>query len=206
MKPLITAIALCALTTPVLAHDYSSDDFWRQQRREARNWADNALHEGGRIKGTQRYRVYRPGEVHHYRPEEWRLRAPARDYERGQVYGYSAPLNSLPEASGEACKAPIEMTGPERGNEDDAFRDAVHMWQAKTSWLIGERYLNFDNAVLLMRRCGRTSTNESFGAKWAERIAKRAQGALGTKEDGVRHRCQIVARPCIAPVSADDGK
>lgn len=95
------------------------------------------------------------------------------------------------------CMPAIESLSVEANTEEGAWKDAQRNWENKVRWRYGERFLSILNAQAIMKRCSRSSGNQSV----AGRIAENVGNAFGA--DGFKHRCEIIAQPCMAPIEID---
>lgn len=153
-------------------------------RAEDHFWADRAFREDHtRVRNTPRYRPAHP----HRRI----VREPAR------VYGYvHTPEPKIrvqrDELSDVTCFPMLEGLSGEHHSEDAAYTDAVRDWRARTRFKYGERFALLDHANGLERQCVQSSVNQTITGRVAEAVGGSA---------GQLHRCEIRARPCMAPTA-----
>lgn len=157
-------------------------------RAEDHFWADRAFREDHtRVRNTPRYRPAHP----HRRI----VREPAR------VYGY---VHTEPKIrvqrdvlSDVTCFPMLEGLSTEHHTEELAYADAVKDWRARTRFKYGERFSLIENANGLERQCVVSSINQTLTGKVAEAVVGSA---------GQLHRCEVRARPCMAPTSYGEGQ
>ena len=188
-----TIVALLLATTllagPVAAQTrHDADQAWirktiKQERRaewlaERRRWREHY--------DRTRY-VYVPRRRHRHHHE----------HDGPRVYGYSARAavgiqrDSL---AGVQCFPVIESISVEANTEDGAWKDAQRNWENAVRWKYGERFMAVGNARDVVKQCSRSSGNQSVAGRITETVAN----AVGA--DGYKHRCQITAKPCMAPI------
>lgn len=155
-----------------------------------RFWADKAFSEDhARHKNTPRYRpAHRHTQRRTYTPP---------------VYGYvrepePAPIRVQRDMLSDVqCFPMLEGLSTEHHTEDAAYADAVKDWRARTRFKYGERFSEIANANGLERQCIVSSINQTITGRVAEAVVGSA---------GQLHRCEVRARPCMAPTNYGEGQ
>jgi hypothetical protein len=182
MKRLALA-ALMLLPGSAWAQDYDTKWIGETIRR--------SLHD------SDKPRVYRTPREHYRAPE------PRREHQHrepeihpgARVHGiitHAKQRVQIDVLSNVICMPAIESLSVEANTEDGAWRDAQRNWENLVRWKMGERFMAIGNAVDVVKRCSRSSGNQSVAGRIAENVAT----AMG--QDGYKHRCEISARPCMA--------
>ena len=187
IAPIILALAL--LITPASAQTrYDADQSWvRDTIREKRraDWL------------AERRRIYARDRDHYRRYGYERPRRQAKRDDGTRVFGYvsTGPQQVQRDLlSNVECFPTLESISVEANTEDGAWKDAQRNWENAVRWKYGERFLAITNARDIVKQCSRSSGNQSVAGRIAENVA----AAVGA--DGYKHRCQIRARPCMAPI------
>ena len=184
-------LALALLISPAHAQTrHDADSQWIRQTIHEKRRAD-WFAERRRIYGD-RYRHYRRDR---HRQAYHGPRKPRDDGTR--VYGYvsTGPQQVQRDLlSNVECFPPFESISVEANTEDGAWKDAQRNWENAVRWKYGERFMSVANARDVVKQCSRSSGNQSVAGRIAENVAT----AMG--QDGYKHRCQIRARACMAPI------
>ena len=177
-------IAVLILLPLAVARSEDYDQRWiKHTLRDERHGARD-----GRRHNSPPYRPYRPYRSNH------------RDHEATRVYGIVQRPHirvERDELSAVVCFAPISAISHEYTSEDTAWRNAQIAFENLARWQYGERFAAVANAANIQRMCNRSSSPQSVAGKIGEAMAS----AVGN--DGFRHRCQIIASPCMAPTVID---
>lgn len=182
MKLLLALIAIFALASAATAEDNHFDRFW----------ADKAFSEDhARHRNTPRYRPAHRHTQKRYTPTY-----------TPPVYGYvreeRAPIRVQQDVLSDVqCFPMLEGLSTEHHTEDAAYSDAVKDWRARTRFKYGERFSEIANANGLERQCIVSSINQTITGKVAEAVIGPA---------GQLHRCEVRARPCMAPTNYGEGQ
>jgi hypothetical protein len=183
-------IALALLVTPASA----------QTRHDAdQSWIRQTIHEKRRADWlAERKRIYARDREHYRRyGYEHRPRREAKRDDGTRVFGY---ISTGPQQvqrdllSNVECFPPVESISVEANTEDGAWKDGQRNWENSVRWKYGERFMAISNARDVVKQCSRSSGNQSVAGRITETVAS----AVGA--DGYKHRCQIRARPCMAPI------
>lgn len=183
-------IALALLITPASA----------QTRHDAdQSWIRQTIHEKRRADWLAERRERRHTYREHYRRYgyEHRPRREAKRDDGTRVMGYvsTGPQQVQRDLlSNVECFPTLESISVEANTEDGAWKDAQRNWENAVRWKYGERFLAITNARDIVKQCSRSSGNQSVAGRITETVAN----AVGA--DGYKHRCQIRARPCMAPI------
>lgn len=182
MKRLALA-ALLAMPGAAWAQDYDS------------RWIGDRIRQS--IHHSERPRVYRT-PTHQHKPAH----EPRREYREPEQHPSTKVHGIVTHAhqriqrdvlSNVICMPAIESLSVEANTEDGAWKDAQRNWENLVRWKYGERFMAVGNASSVVKQCSRSSGNQSVAGRIAENVAT----AIG--QDGYKHRCQIVAQPCMAP-------
>lgn len=157
-----------------------------------RHWASKAMSEDHtHSKGQLRHRPYRsrplirptevfrevaPNHHHHAEPRVYGV----------EIRGHQAVRRDV--LSNVACFSSIESLSVEANTEDGAWKDAQRNWENAVRWKYGERFMGITNAADVVKRCSRSSGNQSMIGRALEAVA-----------DAHKWRCEISAKPCMAP-------
>jgi hypothetical protein len=173
------ALALCLLSTSACAWETPPDPTVHQPR-----WARRAFSEDHAPIARKRPR-------HHHRHVPPRVIVEHEHHHATRVMGLEMrghqavrrdPLSNV------VCFSTVESLSVEANTEDGAWKDAQRNWENAVRWKYGERFMAISNATELMRRCSRSSGNQSLIGRALEAVA-----------DAHKWRCEIAAKPCMAP-------
>lgn len=92
-----------------------------------------------------------------------------------------------------SCLPALSAISPEYVSEDAAWRNAQLAWENLVRWRYGERVASIANASEVVKRCSRSSFPQSVVGRAIERVTE----SVGV--DGFKTRCEVSARPCMAP-------
>jgi len=131
------------------------------------------------------HRIYYRQRVYRYRS----YRAP--------VYGWRWRRDDYRDERGSCIGYDTQVVSTEHTTEEHARDAARKLWMASVNWRWGARYMDLDLATDIRWRCGPSSAMDNLTG----RIAEAAGKLVG--RDGQNVRCQLVARPCEAPLERD---
>lgn len=187
IAPIILALAL--LIAPAHAQTrYDADQSWV---------SDTILEKRRSDWLAERRRIYRDRDYYRRHSDVYRPRRQAKKDDGTRVYGYvsTGPQQVQRDLlSNVECFPPVESISVEANTEDGAWKDGQRNWENSVRWKYGERFMSIANARDVVKQCSRSSGNQSVAGRIAENVA----AAVGA--DGYKHRCQIRARPCMAPI------
>jgi hypothetical protein len=174
-------IALCLISTAACAGDSPLDPTVHQPA-----WARRAFSEDHAPQVRRR-----PQHRHHPIPraqsriivEDHHTRVMGLEM-RGHPSIRRDPLSNV------TCFSSVESLSVEANTEDGAWKDAQRNWENAVRWKYGERFMAISHASEIMRRCSRSSGNQSLLGRALEAVA-----------DAHKWRCEIAAKPCMAPAS-----
>lgn len=132
---------------------------------------------------------------YHYHGERYSRRYTNRyAYERAQpastVMIHGVPRLERDALSNVECMPAVTALSREHSSEDTAWQDAQSAWENAVRWRYGERFANVVNSDSSTRekKCAPSRSPQSIAGQLTESIR-------GTP----MQRCEIVARPCMAP-------
>jgi len=99
-----------------------------------------------------------------------------------------------------SCLPPLSAISQEFVDPEAAWRNAQLAWENLVRWRYGERVASIAHAAEVTRRCSRSSFPQSVAGRAVERIAD----AVGV--DGFKTRCEVQARPCMAPADINPAR
>jgi hypothetical protein len=189
LKWTLVVLAVSAFGSSVSARDWDDNAWVRQTIRQERRETYRRTH------------PYRP-PVYSYQRRHYELPAPVHV----EPPSHHRALNVITSGhqklqrdvlSNVVCMPPIEAVSTEANTEEGAYKDAMRVWENLVRWKMGERFMSISNAAEITRQCSRSSGNQSIVGRAVEAMAS----AVG--QDGFKHRCQIIASPCMAPIQAN---
>lgn len=180
-------VAANAASAIAESDDYRSEEFWRKRR----NWASEAMYEGGSIPDAPRYRAAHSRRRHVASP-------PKATYQRkrGPVVfriEETAPRPTEVEMNGDrqhiqrdatsdvACWPMLKGRSQERASKEEGTADAIEDWRAGVFVAYGIRWGNWENANLKNAACFQSSLHQALRDK------------LGSK----LWICEVEAKPCL---------
>lgn len=131
---------------------------------------------------------------HHYSRPRYEREAPRRY--RDEEYGYSA-----------LCLDIQRNVGDERPDEDEAKFTASRRWAALVRFHHGEKFMDLNHARDIRYVCTRSSVHDMAPTERYERDERDERYERGERREPVGRlhmRCEIVARPCPAPIREDE--
>lgn len=149
-----------------------------QQPAEGWPWPGHVEHHRN---GNGAWRQPEPDHVqHHYRRQHPRVvYVPERPAPRVAGWMREEPRQSREDWM--RCRAKMTAVGDQFASEDGAKSEAVKAFSQAARWAYGEKLMNIEHAQGVTYQCNRSSVGSVMGA--------------------TMHRCEIVARPCEAPVT-----
>jgi len=186
MKRLALA-ALLALPSSAWAQDYDSRWIGETIRRSLHD------HDRPRVYRTPRehYRAPEPRREHHHRERE------PETHPSTKVLGFMTHGKQRVQVdvlSSVVCMPPVHAISTEANTVDGAWRDAQRVWENNVRFLYGERLMSVQHAVAVNKQCTRSSGNQSLVGRAVESMA------TALNQDGYKHRCLIIAQPCMPPM------
>lgn len=93
------------------------------------------------------------------------------------------------------CMPAVAIVGDQAVSEDGARSQSLKAWSQQVRFLHGELYMDPDRADERAFRCTKSSV---------ENVGNRITEAVGVNSQF--WRCQLIARPCAAPIEKDFGQ
>lgn len=190
-----------ALAMPAVAGDY--DQRWidrsvqssRAHKVSPSHRVSPPRHARPAPRRTSRPAPRRP--VRKQAPRRHYYAAPEPQYQIGGIITSGRQTIQRDVLSNVVCLPALQSLSVEANTLDGAWRDAQRNWENLVRWTYGERLMSIANARNVIKRCSRSSGNQSMVGRAVENIASVAGG------EGYKHRCEIIAEPCMAPAIED---
>ena len=125
-----------------------------------------------------------------------------RAHVREVVRVVAARDENEPAVTRATCMASISAISQERLTAENAWEDARRTWMNAVRWAYGERFMAIVHAESITRLCNISAASQNVTG----RIGEAVRDAIGTEAGGNRWRCEISARPCMAPREAAEAK
>lgn len=175
--------ALLAMPSAAMAQDYDS------------KWIGETLRQS--LHDSARPRVYRTPRQHKPPPEPRHRDRESEQHPSTKVFGFTTHGKQRVQVdvlSSVVCMPPVHAISTEANTVDGAWRDAQRVWENNVRFLYGERLMGVQHAAAISKQCTRSSGNQSLVGRAVESMAS----AVG--QDGYKHRCLIIAQPCMPPM------
>ncbi len=95
---------------------------------------------------------------------------------------------------GRCLPTKVEIVSTEHNTEDAARESAKKLWMVQTAWRFGGQFIDLENAVEVREKCGPSNPMDTITGRLIEGVQKLSGS------EGQNVRCEIVARPCTAPL------